>query len=102
MSFSSDRIQHSLERLIEVASGSSGQSHHVRRLLLGIFNAYDWPFELNRLRALDLDLVQDALNLIAASVTAPEEIHAAIPDGDRIFQAFWKIEAEQNQREVGQ
>lgn len=93
MSYSTERVQHSLGRLIDAASGCSGQSHHVRRLLLGIYNSYDWPFELNRLRALDLDLAQDALNVLAASVTAAEEIHAGFPDGDRIFLAFWKIEA---------
>lgn len=99
MSFSSDHVQHSLGRLIDVASGCSGQSHHVRRLLLGIFNAYDWPFELNRLRALDIDLAQAALDVIAASVTASEEIHAAVPDGNRIFHEFWKIESGFNEQE---
>ena len=34
----------SLEHLIRVAQGHSGQSHHLRRLLLALYNGYRWPF----------------------------------------------------------
>jgi hypothetical protein len=81
-----------LEHLIRIAEGHSGQSHHLRRLLLGLFNGYRWPFEMQRLRALDADLQADALRVIELATYSGHEIHVFIQGGGELMKRFWKIE----------
>lgn len=87
-----------LERLVEVAEGENGQAHHVRRLLLGLYNSDQWPFELNRLRVLDLEIQADALRVIALDWCGTE-VHQCLEanaetgeDGDDIMCRFWARE----------
>lgn len=82
-----------LERLVRVAQGGSGQCHHVRRFLLGLYNSYAWPFELNRLRALDAELQADALAVLRMDLTPRKEIHLFLEDGEKLFRTFWEMEA---------
>lgn len=82
-----------LERLLSVASGDTGQSHHVRRLLLGLYNRYDWPFELVRLRNLDVALQQAAMHVIALATYGRYEIHKLVEDGDTVMLQFWERES---------
>jgi len=84
-----------LLKLINVAQGYSGQSHHLRRLLLGVYNGYEWPFELQRLRALDRDLQVDSLLVVALATFSPYEVHTLVKDGDSVMKAFWLRESEQ-------
>ena len=51
--------------LIDAAHSGGGQARHIRRFLLGLYKASRWPFELNRLRALDTELQQAALQVLA-------------------------------------
>lgn len=81
-----------LEYLIRVAEGHSGQSHHLRRLLLGLYNGYRWPFEMQRLRALDADLQVAALAVIQMATYSGHEIHTFIEGGDALLKRFWEIE----------
>lgn len=82
-----------LKRLVQTARGRSGQCHHVRRFLLGIYNAYSWPFELNRLRALDEELQADCLKVLRMDLAPRQELHLFLKNGDEIFQGFWEIES---------
>lgn len=85
-----------LLRLISVAQGNSGQSHHLRRLLLGVYNGYAWPFELQRLRALDRDLQVDGLLVVALATFSPYEVHTLVKDGDSMMKEFWLRESGQD------
>jgi hypothetical protein len=78
-----------LRRLVEVAQKNSGQSRHIRRFLLGIYNAHAWPFELNRLRNLDASLQADALAVLQMDMTARREVHLYIEDGDGLWREWW-------------
>lgn len=82
-----------LVRLVHVAQGRSGQCHHVRRFLLGLYNSYDWPFELVRLRALDEELQEDCLRVLRMDLQPRQEIHLFLNGGTEIFQEFWEIES---------
>lgn len=81
-----------LQRLVEVAQGHSGQSHHCRRILLAVYNADDWPLELTRLRCLDRDLQAAALTVIEWNAYTGRELHEFLENGNRIMQAFWERE----------
>ncbi len=81
-----------LEQLIRVAQGHSGQSHHLRRLLLGLYNGDSWPFEMHRLRGLDPDLQEGALAVIRMATYSGHEIHTFIEGGDALLKRFWEIE----------
>ncbi|WP_282039378.1 DUF7673 family protein [Halomonas alimentaria] len=85
-----------LMKLINVAQGHSGQSHHLRRLLLGVYNGYEWPFELQRLRALDRDLQFDSLLVVALATFSPYEVHTLVKDGGLMMKEFWLRESEQD------
>lgn len=82
-----------LQRLVKVAQKNSGQSRHLRRFLLGLYNAYAWPFELNRLRNLDAALQEDALAVLRMDMTPRREVHTYIEDGDEIWREWWHREA---------
>ncbi|PWV69017.1 hypothetical protein [Halomonas sp. A11-A] len=82
----------SLEHLICVAQGHSGQSHHLRRLLLALYNGDSWPFEMQRLRGLDEDLQEAALAVIQMATYSGHEIHTFIEGGDALLKRFWEIE----------
>jgi len=82
----------SLEHLICVAQGHSGQSHHLRRLLLALYNGDSWPFEMQRLRGLDPALQADALAVIQMATYSGHEIHTFIEGGDALLKRFWEIE----------
>lgn len=81
-----------LERLAQIAQGDHGQAHHVRRLLLGLYNAQQWPFELDRLRVLDPEVQADALRVIALDWCGTE-VHQYLADGNEIMRQFWGWEA---------
>ncbi len=78
--------------LIDAAHSGGGQARHVRRFLLGLYNASHWPFELNRLRALDTELQQAALRVLALDWNG-REVHTYVPGGDELFQSWWERES---------
>ncbi|GAA0587396.1 hypothetical protein ACFQH5_16825 [Halomonas salifodinae] len=81
-----------LDRLVEVANRDTGQSRHCRRILLAVYNADDWPLELNRLRCIDRDLQSAALTAIEWATYSGRELHEHLDDGDRLMHRFWLIE----------
>jgi len=82
-----------LKLLIDAAHSGGGQARHIRRFLLGLYNASRWPFELNRLRALDTELQQAALRVLALDWNG-REVHTYVPGGDELFQSWWERESE--------
>src|SRR5690554_5873877 len=80
-----------LQRLIEVAQGDTHQSAHCRRFLLSLYNSFEWPFDMRRLRVLDPDLQQAVLAVIELDWCG-SEIHTHLHGGDEIFQDFWERE----------
>ncbi|RLP52827.1 MAG: hypothetical protein D6160_18845 [Ketobacter sp.] len=81
-----------LKVLIDAAHSGGGQALHIRRFLLGLYNASHWPFELNRLRALDTELQQAVLQVLALDWNG-REVHTYVPEGDQLFQSWWEREA---------
>lgn len=81
-----------LKILVNAAHSGGGQAQHIRRYLLGLYNASHWPFELNRLRALDTELHQAALQVLALDWNG-REVHTYVPGGDELFQAWWEQES---------
>ncbi|MBK1874069.1 hypothetical protein FE848_12615 [Marinobacter sp. 1-3A] len=82
-----------LRVLVDAAHSGGGQGRHIRRFLLGLYNASRWPFELDRLRALDTELQQAALRVLALDWNG-REVHTYLPDGDALFQSWWERESE--------
>jgi hypothetical protein len=91
-----------LVRLVHVAQGGSGQCHHVRRFLLGLYNGPVWPFDLTRLRALDVELQDDALAVLRMDMEPRCEVHQRIEGGDLIFEEFWRTEDPDGERHMFQ
>lgn len=80
-----------LKRLLEVAPGHHGQAKHVRRFLLSLYNSFEWPLDMRRLRGLDSDLQQAVLDVIELDWCG-REIHTYIKNGDERFRQFWEQE----------
>lgn len=87
-----DETMAALMLLCETAQGGSGQCHHVRRFLLGLYNCDRWPFELNRLRVLDKKLKDACFKVLDLDVAGYQEIHTYIKNGDELWRKWWKME----------
>ncbi|HBK35741.1 hypothetical protein BIS09_10770 [Halomonas sp. R1t8] len=86
-----------LQRLVQVADGDSGQSHHCRRVLLSVYNGTAWPLDPTRLRVIDRDLQAAALTLIEWSIYAFDEPHTYLNNGEQVMQRFAAIEQQKEQ-----
>lgn len=80
-----------LQRLVGVAERDTGQARSVRRLLLALYNAFEWPLDMRALRALDHELQMDALDVIQLDWCGAE-IHTYLAEGDEIFKRLWEAE----------
>lgn len=87
-----DETMEALLLLCRTANGGSGQCHHVRRFLLGLYNSNKWPFELIRLRNLDRNLRDACLRVLELDIKAYQEIHEYVKDGDELWKKWWKWE----------
>lgn len=81
-----------LKILVNAAHSGGGQARHIRRFLLGLYNASHWPFELDQLRALDVELQQAVLQVLALDWNG-REVHTYVPGGDELFQSWWERES---------
>lgn len=77
-----------LQRLMEIALGDSGQAEIVALFLLGLYNSYAYPFPLNRLRSLDMDLWDDCMAVLALDQFPEKEVHLILPEGERVFDVL--------------
>ncbi|MDO8271261.1 MAG: hypothetical protein Q7U82_04970 [Gammaproteobacteria bacterium] len=85
-----------LEELVSVALGDTGQSRYVRLFLLGLYNGDAWPFSLYQLRGIDGRLKLACLKLLKLDAVYPaKEIHQYIADGSTIFRNLADIQREE-------
>lgn len=80
-----------LHRLVKVAKGDTGQAETVRAFLLGLYNGYNFPFNLVSLRSIDKELFDDCMDVLAMDARATQkEIHLYIdqPDPDTGSKLF--------------
>jgi hypothetical protein len=83
------RAAQALLRLVEAAESSdSGQARRVALFLAGTFNGAAFPFDLFELRALDVNLADDALACIDALRWGKADLHKLIPDGETRLAAL--------------
>jgi len=71
--------------LVNLTQGDTGQCGIVARFLAGLYNGFDFPFDLTELRALDSDLFERCVAVLRLDNTPTVEIHRYIPDGDAVF-----------------
>lgn len=77
-----------LDRLVVVARRETGQSRVCGRFLLGLYNGNFYRFNLNDLRALDTELLDDCLAVLAMDARPTREVHQLIPNGEAVFRAL--------------
>jgi hypothetical protein len=82
-----------LRRLVGVAQGDSGQCRVARLFLLGLYNGTAWPFDLNRLRSLDLDLQADCLAVLRMDLQPRCEVQCWLEDGEALWRWMAKVES---------
>lgn len=82
--------QPALARLVTVAQRDTGQSAVVGRFLLGLYNGLNFPFCLTDLRALDQELHNDCLAVLAMDWSPEREVHELIENGTAIWQGLIK------------
>lgn len=82
-----------LEYLFDVAKKDTGQALTIRLFLLGIYNGQSFPFDLNSLRGLDFDLVNQCLQVLALNALYPsQEIHMYVENGSQVFKNWAESE----------
>lgn len=78
-------------RLVRLAERSdTGQARRVAMFLAACFNGDDYPFDLFDLRALDVDLSDDALTCIDALRWAKADLYKLVPDGEARMERMIK------------
>lgn len=76
----------SLQRLVDVAQGQSGQCRHVARFLAGLYNGYEFPFVLTTLRALDEELFEHCVAVLRLDYRPQKEVHQYVENGQVLWQ----------------
>ena len=75
-----------LKRLLPMAQGPSGQCRHVAAFLLGLYNGERFPFDMTRLRALDIDIFEDCMAVLRMDNAPDQEVHCYFEDGNDLFE----------------
>lgn len=86
--------EEALARLFEVAHRNSGQARKVASFLLGLYNGNRFPFNLNGLRLLDIDVFVDCIAVARMDYWGKKEVHMYFEGGGWRFEGFdkrWKI-----------
>lgn len=76
----------SLDWLVDLTLGETGQCGIVARFLASLYNGQDFPFDLTELRGLDDDLFEHCLAVLRLDNTPTVEIHNYLPDGEKVFR----------------
>jgi hypothetical protein len=69
--------------------GHTGQSRRIVVFLAGLYNGQDYPFDLTELRAVDRDIAEDCLSLLALDTRGIQEVRY-IEDGGAVWEAMIK------------
>lgn len=77
-----------LDRLVEVARRDTGQSRVCGRFLLGLYNGGYYRFNLNDLRGLDTELLDDCLAVLRMDARPVREVHQLIEGGEAVFRSL--------------
>lgn len=75
-----------LQRLVPIAVRQTCGGRVVGRFLLGLYNGEDFPFELTELRALDLSVFQDCMQVLLMDYSPELEVHERVENGGQIWQ----------------
>lgn len=80
--------QKALVRLLHAAlqGGGDGQSEVCRDFLLGLWDGQAHPFNLSRLRRLEIEQWQDCMSVLQLQQYSLSPVHLCIKDGERIWQ----------------
>lgn len=79
-----------LYRLLPIALGDTGQSQVVGRFLLGCYNSSSFPFRLDELRRLDLNIHKDCMAVLAMDWSPEKEVHQFFGNGSELFEGLAK------------
>lgn len=74
-----------LRRLADIADGDSGQARIVGQFLMGLYNGNRYPFDLTRLRGLDLELHRDCMAVLHMDYHPAREVHEYLEFGEGLF-----------------
>jgi hypothetical protein len=66
----------------------TGQSRRIVAFLAGLYNGQDYPFDLTDLRAVDRDIAEDCLALLALDTRGVQEVHRYIDNGGAVWEAM--------------
>jgi hypothetical protein len=80
-----DRAQEALQT-IEAAIGdnpTSGQAGRLIRFIAGLYNGYDYPFDLTDLRGLDTRLANSCLDYLNYDRLGKREVHRHLAGGEK-------------------
>jgi hypothetical protein len=69
---------------------TTGQAGRLVRFLLGVYNGYDYPFDLTDLRALDTRLANACLDYLNYDRLGIKEVHHHLSRGDRELHT-WRM-----------
>jgi hypothetical protein len=96
-----EALEHGTEALMERArtalqvietairqNPTTGQAGRLVRFLAGIYNGYDYPFDLTDLRALDTELANACLDYLNYDRLGKAEVHKHLSGGDRELQQW--------------
>lgn len=77
-----------LQRLLEIAHRSTGQSCIAARFLLNLYNGDRFPFDLTDFRCLDTEIFKDCLVVLVMDNQPKREVHAYFRNGQQIWEAM--------------
>lgn len=82
------QTQHALVRLLHAAlhGTGDGQSEICRDFLLGLWDGQQHPFNLSRLRRLEIEQWQDCMAVLQLQQYSLSPVHLSIKDGERLWQ----------------
>jgi hypothetical protein len=87
-----ERARTGLQRIVKAIEENpgTGQVGRLVKFLAGVYNGYDFPFDLTDLRALDSELANACIDYLNYDRLAKAEVHTHLPGGGRQMQGFIK------------
>jgi hypothetical protein len=88
-----ERAREALQ-IIETAirkNPTTGQAGRLVRFLAGVYNGYDYPFDLTDLRTLDTNLANACLDYLNYDRLGKQEVHHHLSGGEKELQGWIKL-----------